>query len=208
VKHKEENYLDFQPVEDVSRFVVTIPQNRIGALIGPSGRVKNRLEDLAGVEIDIHSGSGEVTIESKPEMTDPFLVIKARDFVHAVGRGFNPQVAFALLDEEMYLEIINMKLVVGTNPNKLYRFRGRIIGKEGRTRKIIEETTGTRISVFGNTVGIIGPYERLKVARDAIFMLLEGSKHGSVYAFLEERAQMFKLSSKELWDKASRDAKY
>ncbi|NHJ32697.1 MAG: RNA-processing protein, partial [Asgard group archaeon] len=98
--------------------------------------------------------------------------------------------------------------VVGTNPNKLLRFRGRIIGKEGRTRKIIEETTGTRISVFGNTVGIIGPYERLKVARDAIHMLLEGSKHGTVYAFLEERAQMFKLSARELWDKSSRDAKY
>jgi len=199
--------MDFQPTEEVSKFVVTIPQNRIGALIGPSGRVKKRLEDLAGVEIDIHSGSGEVIIASKPKMTDPFLVIKARDFVHAVGRGFNPQVAFALLAEEMYLEIINMKLIVGTNPNKLVRFRGRIIGKEGRTRKIIEETTGTRISVFGNTVGIIGPYERLKVARDAIHMILQGSKHGTVYAFLEERAQMFRLSARELWDKASRDAK-
>jgi len=199
--------LDFQPTEDVSKFVVTIPQNRIGALIGPSGRVKRRLEDLAGVEIDIHSGSGEVIIESRPKMTDPFLVIKARDFVHAVGRGFNPQVAFALLDEEMYLEIINMKLIVGTNPNKLLRYRGRVIGKEGRTRKIIEETTGTRISVFGNTVGIIGPYERLKVARDAVHMILQGSKHGTVYAFLEERAQMFRLSARELWDKASRDAK-
>jgi len=199
--------LDFQPTEEVSKFVVTIPQNRIGALIGPSGRVKKRLENLADVEIDIHSGSGEVIIASKPKMTDPFLVIKARDFVHAVGRGFNPQVAFALLHEEMYLEIINMKLVVGTNPNKLLRFRGRIIGKEGRTRKIIEETTGTRISVFGNTIGIIGPYERLKVARDAIHMILQGSKHGSVYAFLEDRAQMFKLSARELWDKASRDAK-
>ncbi|TET28837.1 MAG: RNA-processing protein [Candidatus Heimdallarchaeota archaeon] len=199
--------MDFQPTEEVSEFVVTIPQNRIGALIGPSGRVKKRLEDLAGVELDIHSGSGEVIIASRPKMTDPFLVIKARDFVHAVGRGFNPQVAFALLDEEMYLEIINMKLIVGTNPNKLVRFRGRIIGKEGRTRKIIEETTGTRISVFGNTVGIIGPYERLKVARDAIHMILQGSKHGTVYAFLEERAQMFRLSARELWDKASRDAK-
>ena len=199
--------MDFQPTEEVSKFVVTIPQNRIGALIGPSGRVKKRLEDLARVEIDIHSGSGEVIIASKPKMTDPFLVIKARDFVHAVGRGFNPQVAFALLDEEMYLEIINMKLIVGTNPNKLVRFRGRIIGKEGRTRRIIEETTGTRISVFGNTVGIIGPYERLKVARDAIHMILQGSKHGTVYAFLEERAQMFRLSARELWDKSSRDAK-
>jgi ribosomal RNA assembly protein len=193
--------------DDVSRFIVTIPQIRIGALIGPAGRVKKRLEEMAGVDVDIDSASGEVIISSQPNTSDPFLVIKARDFVHAVGRGFNPQVAFALLDEEMYLEIVNLKLIVGTNPNKLKRFRGRLIGREGRTRKIIEETTGTRLAVFGNTVGIIGPYERIRVARDAVYMLLEGSKHGTVYAFLEERAQMFKLSTRELWDKASRDAK-
>ncbi|NHK29758.1 MAG: RNA-processing protein [Asgard group archaeon] len=193
--------------DDVSRFIVTIPQIRIGALIGPSGRVKKRLEEMAGVDVEIDSASGEVIISSQPNIADPFLVIKARDFVHAVGRGFNPQIAFALLDEEMYLEIVNLKLVVGTNPNKLKRFRGRLIGREGRTRKIIEETTGTRIAIFGNTVGIIGPHERIRVARDAVYMLLEGSKHGTVYAFLEERAQMFKLSSRELWDKASRDAK-
>jgi ribosomal RNA assembly protein len=193
--------------DDVSRFIVTIPQIRIGALIGPGGRVKKRLEEMAGVDVDIDSASGEVIISSQPNISDPFLVIKARDFVHAVGRGFNPQVAFALLDEEMYLEIVNLKLIVGTNPNKLKRFRGRLIGREGRTRKIIEETTGTRLAVFGNTVGIIGPYERIRVARDAVYMLLEGSKHGTVYAFLEERAQMFKLSTRELWDKASRDAK-
>lgn len=193
--------------KDVSRFIVTIPQNRIGALIGPEGRVKKRLEEMAGVDVKIDSESGEVIISSQPEISDPFLVIKARDFVHAVGRGFNPQVAFVLLNEEMYLEIVNLKLVIGTNPNRLMRFRGRLIGREGRTRKVIEETTGTKIAIFGNTVGIIGPFERIRVARDAIYMLLEGAKHGTVYAFLEERAQMFKLSSRELWDKASRDAK-
>jgi len=193
--------------EDISRFLVTIPHNRIGALIGPEGSIKRRLEQEAGVELEIDSASGEVVISSKPNQEDPFLVFKARDFVQAVGRGFNPEVAFSLLDEDIYLEIINLKLIVGSNPNKLRRFRGRIIGQEGKTRRIIEETTGTRISVFGNTVGIIGPYERLCVARDAIQMLLGGSKHGTVYSFLEEKAQLFKLSAQELWEKASRDLK-
>ncbi|MBN1328798.1 MAG: RNA-processing protein [Candidatus Heimdallarchaeota archaeon] len=192
---------------DLSNFLITIPQNRIGALIGPEGRIKQRLEDLASVELDIDSQSGEVIISSKENMSDPFLAIKARDFVHAVGRGFNPEIAFILLEEDMYLEIINLKTIVGTNPNKLDRFRGRIIGREGKTRHVIEETTGTRISVFGNTVGIIGQYERLRVAKDAIFMLLEGAKHGTVYSYLEEKAQMFKRDAHELWEKASRDSK-
>ncbi len=198
---------DSYPNMDVSSFLVTIPQNRIGALIGPEGRIKQRLEDLADVKLEIDSQSGEVIINSKENVSDPFLVIKARDFVHAVGRGFNPEVAFILLEEDIYLEIINLKTVIGTNPNKLDRFRGRIIGREGKTRQIIEETTGTRISVYGNTVGLIGQYERLRVAKDAVFMLLEGAKHGSVYSFLESKAQMFKRDDQELWDKASRDSK-
>ena len=193
--------------EERSRYYITIPRDRIGALIGPSGRVKNRLEKNAEVDIEIDSGSGDVVIVAKPETTDPFLAIKARDFVHAVGRGFNPQVAFSLLEEDIYLEIINMKLVVGDNQNRIHRFRGRIIGREGRTRKVIEETTGTRIVVYGNTIAIIGPYERLRVAREAIHLLLDGAKHGTVYAFLEEKAQMFRYSASDMWDRASRDAK-
>ncbi|HUU77253.1 MAG TPA: KH domain-containing protein [candidate division Zixibacteria bacterium] len=193
--------------DEVSRFYITIPRDRIGALIGPKGRVKKRLEESAEVDLEIDSESGDVIISAKPDIEDPFLAIKARDFVHAVGRGFNPTAAFSLLDEDIYLEIINMKVVVGDNPNKIQRFRGRIIGREGRTRKVIEETTGTKIVVYGNTVSIIGQFERLRVAREAIHLILDGSKHGTVYAFLEEKAQMFRMSSKELWDKASKDSK-
>ncbi|MHA1630551.1 MAG: KH domain-containing protein [Candidatus Heimdallarchaeota archaeon] len=212
--HDEEEFTDQEALddeefteEDISRFLVTIPHNRIGALIGPKGRVKSRLEKLTGVDIEIDSSSGEVLISSTANLKDPFLIFKARDFVQAVGRGFNPEAAFTLLDDDIYLEIINLKYLLGNNPNKLRRFRGRIIGREGKTRQIIEETTGTKISVFGNTVGIIGTHDRLRVAKEAIEMLIGGSKHGTVYSYLEEKAQTFKLSSRELWEKASKDAR-
>ncbi|MBD3189272.1 MAG: RNA-processing protein [Candidatus Heimdallarchaeota archaeon] len=192
---------DPMPEEDISRFYITIPQDRIGALIGPDGSVKNRLEREAGVEIDIDSNTGDVIVRSTSETEDPFLVIKARDFVTAVGRGFNPQVAFTLLQDDTYLEIINLKLAVGDNPRKLNRIRGRIIGRGGRTRKVIEETTGTRVTIYGKTVGIIGTYERLKVAREALYLLIDGAKHGTVYRFLEEEARILKMRAKSIWKK-------
>lgn len=193
--------------EEGSTFYITIPKDRIGALIGPSGRVKKKLEESADVELDIDSNTGDISIIGKPEAKDPFLAIKARDFVHAVGRGFNPEIAFLLLDEDIYLEIINLKVVLGDNPNKLNRYRGRIIGKDGKTRQVIEETTNTYVSVYGYTVAIIGSFDRLKVAREAVYMFLDGLRHATVYTFLEENAQIFKAAKRELWDKASRDAK-
>lgn len=201
-----ENSVSFEN-ENTSRYYITIPKDRIGALIGPSGRVKKRLEETAGVEVNIDSASGDVEVVALPNAEDPFLAIKARDFVHAVGRGFNPHVAFALLQDDIYFEVINLKIIFGDNQNKIKRFRGRIIGREGRTRKVVEETTGTRIVVYGNTVAILGQYERLKAAKEAIYLLLDGAKHGTVYAYLEEKAQLFRMSQKDLWDKASRDAK-
>ncbi|MFW9923372.1 MAG: pre-rRNA-processing protein PNO1 [Candidatus Thorarchaeota archaeon] len=188
-------------------FVITIPKDRIGVLIGPQGRVKKRLEENAGVNVEIDSETGDVTITVKKGVEDPFLAIKARDIVHAIGRGFNPETSFHLLDEDIYLEIINLKVIIGDNPNKIERFRGRIIGRDGRAKKVIEETTRVSVSVYGNTVALIGSYERLRVAKEAIHMILDGSKHGSVYAFLEENAQAFRASKTELWDKASRDTK-
>jgi ribosomal RNA assembly protein len=146
------------PEEDISRFYLKIPHDRIGALIGPNGSIKKRLEEEAGVNLDIDSESGQVVISSEVSNEDPFLVIKARDFVKAVGRGFNPEAAFRLLQEDIYFDYISLTHYVGDNPRKLNRIRGRIIGRDGRTREIIQQTTGVSIVIYGKTISFIGTY--------------------------------------------------
>lgn len=47
-------------------------------------------------------------------------------------------------------------IVVGNEKNVLLRVRGRIIGRKGRMREIIEEMSGVDISVYGKIVVIIG----------------------------------------------------
>jgi ribosomal RNA assembly protein len=73
------------------------------------------------------------------------------------------------------------------NPRQLERLRGRIIGKDGRSREQIEHMTDCEISVFGKTVGLIGLPEQIKIARNAIDMLLQGLPHDVVYGFLERK---------------------
>ena len=64
---------------------------------------------------------------------------------------------------------------------------GRIIGKDGRSREIMERLSGTKVSVYGKTVAILGYPEQIRVARAAIEMLLDGAPHGNVYSFLERK---------------------
>ncbi|RLG35306.1 RNA-processing protein, partial [Methanosarcinales archaeon] len=72
-------------------------------------------------------------------------------------------------------------------PKTLKRIKGRIIGQKGKTRRVIETLTGVKISVYGKTVSLIGYPEQIKVAREAIEMLIKGTPHSTVYTFLERK---------------------
>jgi ribosomal RNA assembly protein len=114
-------------------------------------------------------------------------VISAAEVVRAIGRGFSPERAFVLLqDEDLILDVIELTALADTT-QQMDRIRGRVIGKDGRSREQIEDMTGTAISVHGKTVAIIGSVEQVKTARTAVEMLLNGVPHEAVYAFLDRK---------------------
>jgi len=171
---------------------VRIPTERVGVLIGPKGTTKARIEKLAGVKLSIDSEEGDVEIDST-HAQDPAMGVAVCSVVTAIGRGFSPDKALKLLEDEFFLEILDIRDYVGKKREHVIRMRSRIIGTHGKTRALIEELTGAHVSVFGNTVGIIGDSMQVDVARRALEMLLEGSEHAAVYHFLEGRAAQLKV---------------
>ena len=173
--------------------LVKIPQNRVGALIGPDGKTKTELEERSGCRIHIDSESGEVSIEDSRAF-EPILVLKVRDAVRAIGRGFSPDHAIRLFQDDTYLDIIDLTEYVGKATKDLERVRARIIGTHGKTRRSIEEATGVEVSILGKTVGIIGEMNEVATAREAVEMLLNGAAHGTVYKFLERKRKELRLT--------------
>ncbi|MCL2786514.1 MAG: KH domain-containing protein, partial [Methanomassiliicoccaceae archaeon] len=150
---------------------VRIPSDRVGIVIGNKGATKRMLIKRTGVKIDV-STEGDVTIYDD-NAKDPLMALKLMDVIKAMGRGFSPERAMKLFDyDDEYLEVIDLKEFVGGRSNQLARIRGRIIGREGKTRGLIEDLTGVSMSVYGNTVAIIGSSVSLPVALQAIEMLL------------------------------------
>jgi ribosomal RNA assembly protein len=81
------------------------------------------------------------------------------------------------------------------------RIKGRIIGRDGRSRELIEEHTETFVSVYGKTVSIIGTTESVSTARRAIEMLIKGSPHSTVYRWLEKmRKELRRREYEEKFD--------
>lgn len=178
---------------------VKIPKERIGVLIGPNGSVRQLIERRLSVKLQIDSNSGDVTIVLSKAVNDPSYLFKAKDVVMAIGRGFSPEHTFRLIDENI-LGIIDLRDIFGRSQSDITRIKGRIIGKEGKTRRIIEEMTGARVSVYGHTVSIIGNIEQVEVARQAIKLLIKGSQHKTVYRFLQRKRHELKMRSLELWE--------
>jgi ribosomal RNA assembly protein len=163
---------------------VKIPQERIGVLIGDGGETLRRIETAAEVRLDVDSENGAVAIE---QTGDPLLGMKGADIVEAIGRGFPPEDALTLLDDEMrMLEIIDVGRVA-RNDNDLRRKKGRLIGENGRTRELMEELTGAKVVIYGSTMGVIGSPKEVDVVRSAAEMILDGAPHGTVYSFLERK---------------------
>jgi len=179
---------------------VRIPKERVGVLVGPDGKVKAYIEEKLNVELQIDSEQGDVTILLNPGAGDPSLVFRAKDVITAVGRGFAPEHAFRLIrDEEAIFDVIDLRTIFGRSESDIKRIKGRIIGMNGKTRRIIEELTSTEVVVYGHTVGIIGTFDQANAARSAVQMLIDGSQHHTVYRFLANKRRELKKQMLELW---------
>ncbi|KUG20020.1 putative rna-binding protein [hydrocarbon metagenome] len=174
---------------------IKVAANRIGALIGKNGSTKREIEEKMGVGIQIDSEEGIVVVEGE----DPIRVVEAIDVVRAINRGFSPERALRLLeDEDMMLDVIDLSDSADSQ-RQLERIRGRIIGKAGTSRSQIEDLTNTEVSVHGKTVAIIGLPDQIKTARTAIEMLIQGVPHEHVYAFLDKKKKETKQEMLEYY---------
>ena len=183
---------------------IRIPSDRIGVVIGPQGKIKRRIESTLQVELNIDSESGNIEISLKPEQYDVSVLFLTRNIIQAIGRGFSPKNAFTLLNEDNDLLVIDLEDYVGRSKNAQDRVKGRIIGKEGKSRAMIEELTNSLVCVYGSTVSIIGPFDMLPVTKEAVEMLINGSFHKTVWNHLYAYRRKMKKEKGELWYDSTR----
>jgi len=160
-----------------------IPRERVPVLVGEKGSTKRKIQFKTKTKLKINSTEGDVVIESE----DSLNILKSKDIIKAIGRGFNPDIALKLLDDDFSIEIMEIKDFTGKSKSRQIEQKARLIGTKGKARRLIEKMTNTDICVYGKTVCIIGNYNNVALARRAITCLLQGSKHGNVYKLIEKQ---------------------
>ena len=121
---------------------------------------------------------GKATIEGDP--LDEYVALMV---LEALAFGFKPSEALMLKNEEMVFKRISIKEF--SRRKNLHEVKSRLIGKEGKTRRTIEEISDCLIVIGDNAVGIIGPALEIDKTIQAIVNLIRGTKQANTYRYLE-----------------------
>ncbi|CAL8469564.1 g9105 [Coccomyxa elongata] len=164
---------------------ITVPQHRMTPLKTAWLSLYQPITDNLKLDMRMNLKTRKVEIKTTPKTKDPGHLQKAADFVHAFIMGFEIADAIALLRlDDLYIESFEVKDVKTLRGEHLSRCIGRLAGKSGKTKFTIENATKTRVVLADTRIHILGSYQNIRIARDAICGLILGSPPGKVYSKL------------------------
>ncbi|KAK9717343.1 pre-rRNA-processing protein pno1 [Basidiobolus ranarum] len=164
---------------------VPIPPHRMAPLKSSWIKLYTPLVEHLKLQVRMNVKSKSVELKTSTHTTDTGALQKGTDFVRAFALGFEIDDSLALLRlDELYIDSFEIKDVKTLHGDHLSRAIGRIAGKDGKTKFTIENATKTRIVLADTRIHILGSFQNIKIARDAVVSLILGSPPGKVYSTL------------------------
>jgi RNA-binding protein PNO1 len=198
----EESRPRFQPVDASSSPTqalriqsrkVPIPPHRMSPLKTAWPKIYPPLVEHLKLQVRMNIKSKAVELRTSKFTTDAGALQKGEDFVKAFTLGFDVDDAIALLRlDDLYIETFEIKDVKTLQGEHLGRAIGRIAGKDGKTKFAIENTSKTRVVLADTKIHILGGFQNIRIAREAIVSLILGAPPGKVYGNLRTVASRMK----------------
>ncbi|KAJ2160823.1 pre-rRNA-processing protein pno1 [Coemansia sp. RSA 552] len=172
---------------------IRVPPNRFSPLKRDWLKIYSPIVEHLKLQIRMNPKSRMIEIRSCPDTEDIGAIQKAADFVRAYCLGFSPEDALALLRmDDLFLDSFEIKDIKMLSGDHLSRAIGRLAGKDGKTKYTIENATKTRIVLADSKIHILGTFQNIKIAKNAISSLVMGSSPGKIYASLRTVASRMK----------------
>lgn len=110
-------------------------------------------------------------------------------FIEIILDGFKTDDAAALLKyKDVFCEKFEITEVRKMKSNHLTRAIGRVIGRQGKTKETIENFSQVKFNLINNKVFLLGTTGAIKMAKEAICRLIQGSETNSVFNKLKTQA--------------------
>ncbi|PGH34426.1 pre-rRNA-processing protein PNO1 [[Emmonsia] crescens] len=172
---------------------VPVPPHRMTPLKATWPKIYPPLVEHLKLQVRMNIKSRSVELRTSKHTTDTGALQKGEDFVKAFTLGFDVDDAIALLRlDDLYIQTFEIKDVKTLGGEHLGRAVGRIAGKDGKTKFAIENASRTRVVLADQKIHILGGFQNIHVAREAIVSLILGSPPGKVYGNLRTVASRMK----------------
>ncbi len=140
------------------------------------------LKKLRDTSVKLSIKENVVILEA--ESASNLLAVK--NCLVAFNRGFGTAVAAMLLNDEYDIQVINLNDYT-TSKKRQYELKARVIGSRGAIKDRLSRATSCFIKVKGKTISIIGTYQRLAIAFEAVDAILNGAKHETAFVIINKR---------------------
>ncbi|XP_074273830.1 uncharacterized protein LOC141597314 [Silene latifolia] len=137
------------------------------------------------IDICMRLKKREILLKTRPDTPDISHLQKCYEFLDAFMLGFDTRDAATLcMCDGVYLLCFSTDDVKNLKGEHLARAIGRICGKAGKTKNVIENATNTKIVIAEKNIRILGQQANIGVAKYAICSLILGSPASKVYSKL------------------------
>ena len=168
---------------------IPVPPHRYTPLRNDWVKICSPIVHNLKLQIRMNPKQRTIEIRTSEHTEEIGTLQKAADFIKAYMLGFAVEDAVALLRlDDIYIDSFEIEDVKMLHGEHLSRAIGRVSGTDGRTKFAIENATKTRIVLADKKIHILGSYNNIKIARDAICALIMGSPPGKVYSKLRQVA--------------------
>jgi RNA-binding protein PNO1 len=161
---------------------IPVPPNRYTPLKNVWMDIYKPIVEHMMVQIRFNPKKRCVELKTSEQTVSAAAMQKCADFIKAFILGFEIRDAIALLRlDDLFIDSFEVKDVKMLHGEHLSRAIGRVAGHGGKTKYTIENATKTRVVLADTHVHILGSFQNIGVAKDAIVRLILGSPPGKVY---------------------------
>jgi ribosomal RNA assembly protein len=154
---------NLHPLTEESSFATLFPRYRENYIRDIWPHVTTALKKH-GIACTLDLVEGSMTVRTTRSTRDPYMILKARDFIKLLSRSVPLAQVVKILEDGVSCDIIKIGNITRSKERFIKR-RQRLIGPGGSTLKAIELLTQCYVLVQGNTVSAMGPHKGLNHVR-------------------------------------------
>ncbi|KAM0680830.1 pre-rRNA-processing protein pno1 [Glugoides intestinalis] len=170
-------------VDDLTHYrSIPIPENKIRLLKQEWLKVYTPIVQLGKLQLRFNHRTKHVEIKACDTTTDLAFLERSITYIQAILDGFKAEDAVTIMKfKDIFTESFNIQDIRKLKNSHLSRAIGRIIGRDGRIKESIENFSKCKFILRGERISLMGCEENIRIAKDAIGRLVQGSEPTSIF---------------------------